>query len=318
MGFSEGEGCSSPHFNRNEKIKRHGYSQGLLLLSGSFRPIILRTNTVNIRKYHSICKYDNFLAQREQILKDNKGKSGIYRFINKVSGKSYIGSAVNLSDRLWDYSSQNFLVGQLKQGKSMIYSSLLKNGHSNFKLEILEYCELSVLIEREQYYIDLLNPKYNILKIAGSLTGFQHSEETKAKMSTDRQGDNHPFFGGSHSKETKDKIRKALSGENHPLFGKSHSEETKKSISMAKLGKNYTDKKGENNPMYGKIHSDETIAKLGGVAIEVLDLETNITTSYSSIKKAAKAIGVSSPTISERIKKMNCFVIKGRYQIIKK
>lgn len=53
----------------------------------------------------------------------------------------------------------------------MIYSSLLKNGHSNFKLEIIEYCELSVLIEREQYYIDLLNPEYNILKTAGSLMG---------------------------------------------------------------------------------------------------------------------------------------------------
>lgn len=209
-------------------------------------------------------------------------------------------------------------MGQLKQGKSMIYSSLLKNGHSNFKLEILEYCELSVLIEREQYYIDLFNPEYNILKTAGSLMGFRHSDETKAKMSTDRQGDNHPLFGRSHSEETKDKISKALSGENSPLFGKSLSEETKKKISMAKMGKNYTDKKGENNPMFGKIHSDETIAKLGGVVIEVLDLETNITTIYSSIKKAAKAVGVSSPAISARIKKTNCFVIKGCYQIKKK
>jgi hypothetical protein len=98
VGFSEG--FSPPHFNRNEKIKRYGYSQGLLLLSGSFRPVILRTNTVNIRKYHSVSTYEDFLAQREQVLKDNKGKSGIYRFINKVTGKSYIGSAVNLSDRL--------------------------------------------------------------------------------------------------------------------------------------------------------------------------------------------------------------------------
>lgn len=59
--------------------------------------------------------YEDFSVQREQILKENKGKSGIYRFINKVTGKSYIGSAVNLSDRLWDYSSQKFLDGQLKR-----------------------------------------------------------------------------------------------------------------------------------------------------------------------------------------------------------
>jgi hypothetical protein len=34
----------------------------------------------------------------------------------------------------------------------------------------------------EQYYLDLLNPKYNILKKAGSLLGFKHSRETIAKM----------------------------------------------------------------------------------------------------------------------------------------
>jgi hypothetical protein len=28
----------------------------------------------------------------------------------------------------------------------------------NFKLDILEYCEKSHLIEREQYYLDLLKP----------------------------------------------------------------------------------------------------------------------------------------------------------------
>jgi len=254
--------------------------------------------------------YEDFSVQREEILKDNKDKSGIYRFINKVTGKSYIGSAVNLSDRLWDYSSPNFLKCQLKQGKSVVYASMLKNGYGNFKLEILEYCELSLLIEREQYYIDLFNPEYNILKIAGSLLGFRHSEETKAKMSTDRQDDKHPLFGKSHSENTKAKISKALSGKAHFNFGKSLSEETKNKISAAN--------KGENHHMFGKTPPADIVKNLAGVAIEVLDLETNETTIYSSMKKAAKAIGVSSPVISGRIRKMDCFVIKGRYQIKKK
>ena len=38
------------------------------------------------------------------------------------------------------------------------------------------------MIEREQYYIDTLNPEYNILKIAGSPLGYIHSEETIAKF----------------------------------------------------------------------------------------------------------------------------------------
>lgn len=44
----------------------------------------------------------------------------------------------------------------------MIYRALLKNGYSNFQLEILEYCEPNLVLEREQYYLNLLNPDYNI------------------------------------------------------------------------------------------------------------------------------------------------------------
>jgi len=46
----------------------------------------------------------------------------------------------------------------------VINKALLKYGYSNFKLEILEYCDKSVNIEREQHYIDLLKPEYNTLK----------------------------------------------------------------------------------------------------------------------------------------------------------
>ena len=57
---------------------------------------------------------------------------------------------------------------------------MLKNGYSNFKFEILEYCDTKgIVIEREQYYIDLIKPEYNILEKAGSLIGFKHSEATK-------------------------------------------------------------------------------------------------------------------------------------------
>lgn len=64
----------------------------------------------------------------------------------------------------------------------LIYKALLKYGYSNFMLEILEYCEKSCLIEREQYYLDLLKPEYNILQKAGSTLGFKHSEEIKSNM----------------------------------------------------------------------------------------------------------------------------------------
>lgn len=58
---------------------------------------------------------------------------------------------------------------------SIVYSALLKYGYSNFSLYILEYCNPSDVAEREQYYFNLLNPDYNILKKSSSSIGFKHS-----------------------------------------------------------------------------------------------------------------------------------------------
>lgn len=63
-----------------------------------------------------------------------------------------------------------------------IYKAILKYGLENFKLEILEYCNSDILLKREQYYIDLLKPEYNLLTTAGSSLGFKHTEEALAKF----------------------------------------------------------------------------------------------------------------------------------------
>jgi group I intron endonuclease len=137
---------------------------------------ISRLNIIPIVSYNNIEK-DKFVISK--ILKENKQKTGIYRWTNIITGDSYIGSATDLSKRLNDYLKISFLNKELKKGRSIIYSALLKYGYSKFKLDILEYCQLIDLIKREQYYIDNLNPKYNILRVAGSSFGFKHSKATK-------------------------------------------------------------------------------------------------------------------------------------------
>jgi hypothetical protein len=47
---------------------------------------------------------------------------------------------------------------------------------------ILEYCEPSVLVKREQYYLETLKCEYNILRIANSRLGSKHSLETLLKF----------------------------------------------------------------------------------------------------------------------------------------
>jgi group I intron endonuclease len=126
---------------------------------------------------------------------------------------------VDLRDRLRDYYSEKKMETILKISRSAIYSSLRKYGISMFKLEILVYCEPEKCVKLEQKYINFFKPPYNILKIAGSQLGVVRSEETRAKISASKKGENNPMFGKT--------------GENHPVFGKTRSEETKQRISLS-------------------------------------------------------------------------------------
>ena len=104
---------------------------------------------------------------------------------------------MNLRRRFSMYFCASFL--ESLKGRSFIGYALLKYGYSNFKLEILEYCEPSKCIEREQYYLDLLKPKYNILPAAGSSLGFKHSPETKKRIRENLLGRQRPEGAGSPS-----------------------------------------------------------------------------------------------------------------------
>lgn len=177
-------------------------------------------------------------------------KSGIYKIENLITQKIYIGSAVNLSGR----KSVHF--NALKNNKhhsNYLQKSFNKYGESYFIFTVIEYCNKDQLILKEQYYIDLYKPEYNINPIAGSSLGRKHTNITREKIrqkSINRKFDNAtiekiressrgrtPFKGKTHSVETKLKISQALLL-NNPFKGKSHSEETKIKLSKARLNKN--------------------------------------------------------------------------------
>ena len=63
-----------------------------------------------------------------------------------------------------------------------------KYNYKNFRLDIIEVCDPSIIIEREQFYLDNLSLKYNTLKIAKSLLGFKHSDKTKENFRLNRLG----------------------------------------------------------------------------------------------------------------------------------
>lgn len=234
------------------------------------------------------------------ILKDNKNKAGIYRWVNKVNGNIYVGSSVNLSLRLKRYYEFSYIAFELLKSKSRIYTAILKYGHSNFQLEILEYCAKENAISREQYYIDLLKPEYNINPTAGSRFGSTHLAETLLKMSKSAQG-------RKMTEETKKLLSLANKGMRNPNFGKTHSAETKALISLARLGKCFL-----SESIKEKMSADQ------GTALRVLDLSTNEISEYTSINKAAKAMGVTQPPLSNRLKQtQGSIIVKKRFVVEK-
>lgn len=247
-----------------------------------------------------IVVYPDAFLNKSIILKDNKNKVGIYRWVNKKNGNTYIGSSVNLGRRLKVYYDFSFLSIRVQTSKSRIYSAILKYGYSNFQLEILEYCTKEKAVSREQYYIDLFKPEYNLNPTAGSRLGSIHSEETKGIMSNTHKG--HKL-----TEETKNLLSLANKGVNNPNFGKKHSAETKALISLARLGKSFISKS-----IKDKMSIDR------GTAIRVLDLNTNEVSVYTSITRAAEYMGVTQPLLSKRLKEtQGSIIVKKRFQVEK-
>jgi group I intron endonuclease len=156
-------------------------------------------------------------------------ESGIYKITSLHNKKVYIGSAKNLRYR--NVIHYNDLVSN-RHHSIKLQRAWNKYGESNFIFEILEFCEKEKLIEREQFYLDTLQPFYNTLKIAGSNLGFKHSKETKERLSKIRQK---KFDSGELSawnkglknlpprrKSTKKKISKGLKGIKRKPFTPEH------------------------------------------------------------------------------------------------
>ena len=100
--------------------------------------------------------YSNPDKEKESIVNENKGRTGIYRWVHIESDKSYIGSSAKLNIRFKQYLNYNHI--SYPKRNMIIYKALLKYGYAGFRLEILEYCSPEVLLEREQFYFYIFNP----------------------------------------------------------------------------------------------------------------------------------------------------------------
>ena len=162
-------------------------------------------------------------------------KSGIYKIVNLVNNKVYVGSALNIKD-IWKKHQRD--LANNKHHSIKLQRAWNKYGIDNFKFEIIEECDKNILIKQEQYYIDLLdsfNKGYNCCSIAGSRLGTKASYETKIKMSKSRMG-NTNCKGKIFSQKTRLKMSNSAKG-NSNSKGNVLSKETKIKMSKSKIGR---------------------------------------------------------------------------------
>lgn len=141
------------------------------------------------------------VMDRNAIRLVTKGQTGIYCWINNTNGKCYVGkNEGNLYVRLSNYYQAAYLARNMHS--SLICKAILKYGISKFTLVILELDPVDLAVA-EQYWIDLLNSKYNSQR--NVLVPITHT----GRFKPDRSGSNNSFFGRTHTPEAKEVLRSA-------------------------------------------------------------------------------------------------------------
>lgn len=179
--------------------------------------------------------------------------SGIYKIQSKVKPvRIYVGSAVNITNR-WR-SHINNLKNNKHQNKKL-QNHFNKYGEADLQFIILLECKKEDLIANEQFFIDSINPSFNICKKAGSCLGTKQSKESNIKRKLSLLGQKNHNYGKRFSEETRRKLSISHRGKKRGP----HSDETKRKIRLSNIGKH--------------ICSDEYRIKLSNSALNKLPMK---------------------------------------------
>lgn len=227
----------------------------------------------------------------------NSISSGIYAIINKSSGLIYIGLTHNFRKRK---IAHLYGLRNKKHRNKWLQEDFNIGGESAFLFIIVEKVKPGSLNEREQFYMDLFEYKYNVILFSDRR---QFTKEHRKNLSIAHKGN-------KHTQEAKAKIGAASKG-NRYRVGVKLSEEHKKAFVSALNNRQI--KVGADNPLFGRSRPKEVMAKVvktrkenyGNTCpgnykpISQFDKEGNFIRSWASIKEASDTLSIGHSKISE-------------------
>jgi group I intron endonuclease len=144
---------------------------------------------------------------------------GIYKITNIKNGKFYIGSTIVKFKWRWSHHKCELRTNRHKN--IHLQRSYHKHGLSAFEFSIVEICEdKNIVIEREQYYIDTLNPAYNISRIASRPSPYIQTEEQRRATSERFKGKPSWNDGIPFDEEVRQRMSESMKGRKAPNKGK--------------------------------------------------------------------------------------------------
>lgn len=199
------------------------------------------------------------------ILKTSVEKlSGIYK-ITSPTKKVYIGQSINIYNRIAQYNKTK----QCSQIK--LYRSFNKYGKDKHTFEVLEYCDIELLNEKERYYQDL----YSVIGKNGLNCSLTKSSDRSGRM----------------SEETKRKLKERV-----------FSEDTKRKMSIARKGVKLSDltKEKLRNIHLGKKKTEEHKKNMSsGISKKIINTKTGEI--FNSALELSKLNGMKQQTIQKKI-----------------
>lgn len=106
--------------------------------------------------------------------------SGVYCIQNIATKRKYIGSSVDVYNRYKQH------VRSLKLNthhSAYLQRSWNKYGPQCFEIFVLERCDATSLLQREQFWLDEISTKYNTSPTAGTRTGVRNTLVTNERIS---------------------------------------------------------------------------------------------------------------------------------------
>ena len=136
----------------------------------------------------------------------------IYRYVNTINNKCYVGQTSNPKKRREQHKSA--ALTELK--KSAFYDAVREFGLEKFRYEVLEIVDIDKRNDREKYWIqyyDSYNKGYNQTVGGIGMDGFKHSEATRKFISEIQKGKPSPNKGKHfrhRTQEEKDRLSKKV------------------------------------------------------------------------------------------------------------